>query len=68
VNNLRFQPEALLQHEAKTLEGFPQSEVENGKPFQGFRFFIHVFFPPVKTGGYFKETPLVFLVSIWFYP
>jgi len=27
VNNLRFQPEALQQYEAKTPEGFTQAEV-----------------------------------------
>ncbi len=57
VSNLRFQPEA--QHEAKTREGFTQSEVENGKPLQGFGSSC-MFFPPVKTGGYLKETPPVF--------
>jgi hypothetical protein len=59
VNNLRYQPEALLQHEAKTPEGFPQSEVENGKPLQGLGFQC-MSFPPVKTGGYLEETPSVF--------
>jgi len=59
VNNLRYQPEALLQHEAKTSEGFIQSEVENGKPLQGLGFQC-MSFPPVKTGGYLEETPPVF--------
>jgi hypothetical protein len=59
VNNLRFQPQALHLHEAKTREEFTQSEVENGKPFQGFGSSC-MFFPPVKTGGYLEEKPPVF--------
>ena len=59
MNNLRFQPEALRQHEAKTPEGFPQSEIKIGKPLQGFGSSC-LSFPPVKTGGYLEETPPVF--------
>ena len=34
VNNLRFQPEALLYHETKTPEGFTQAEVQTvSKPY-----------------------------------
>jgi uncharacterized protein YcsI (UPF0317 family) len=64
VSNLRFQPEEVLQHVEKTPKGFPQSEVKDGKPLTlGFQCMS---FPPVKTGGYFKETLLVFVVSICF--
>ena len=31
VNNLRFQPEEVLHHEAKTPEGFPHAKVQTGK-------------------------------------
>jgi len=31
VNNLRFQPEALLYHEAETPEGFTHAEIQTGK-------------------------------------